>query len=166
MLQHWLSTQQPAVYFLWYYLTVFSCCNHHYSNLLTGKAHTCRHLQGNTGSPTLLYHCAHEPKWPVTDHTSADGWAIKHVYECVGEPEAHCFACVWMHICMSHQKSFCHGSDQRQTENQTVGWLKMAAWLQGMLPGDSIHVITLPADRPQTSFPPSANTFWVIEQHK
>lgn len=41
------------------------------------------------------------------------------------------FACIWVPICMSHQKGFCHGSDQRQTESQTVSWLKMAAWLRG-----------------------------------
>lgn len=145
-LQHWLSTLKPAVNFLWYYLIVFCCSSHHYSSLLTGKVQTCRHLQGNTGSPTLLfYHTVSLSPWTkLTHHTSAHAWATnQHVNGCVGEPKTHCFACVRVHICMSHQKSFCHGSDQRQTENQTGGWLKMAGRLRGMLPGDSIHVISI-----------------------
>lgn len=39
-------------------------------------------------------------------------------HECASEAEP---------ICMSHQKGLCHGGD----ESQTVGRLKMAAWLRG-----------------------------------
>lgn len=39
-------------------------------------------------------------------------------------------ASVWVPICMTHQKAFCRGSDQRLTEIQTVGRIKMAASLK------------------------------------
>lgn len=40
------------------------------------------------------------------------------------------FSWVWRPICMTHQKAFCRGSDQRLTEIQTVGRIKMAASLK------------------------------------
>lgn len=56
------------------------------------------------------------------------------------------YSWAWRPICMTHQKAFCRGGDQRLTEIQTVGRIKMAASLK----------------RTQGSCSPRLSKFWTL----